>query len=69
MTIKGFLGFREKFILFAVEGNETDTSMGDMKYPRVRRQIDFLPPPRNVRENHRIREVSCLTSCLQPDHL
>lgn len=33
MTIKEFLGFREKYILFALEGNETDTSTGDMTSP------------------------------------
>lgn len=33
MTIKGFLGFREKYILFALEGNETDTSTGEVTSP------------------------------------
>lgn len=33
MIIKGFLGFREKLTLFALEGNETNTSMGDVKFP------------------------------------
>lgn len=42
MIIKGFLGFREKLTLFALEGNETNTSMGDVKFPWVRHQIDLF---------------------------
>lgn len=54
MTIKGFLGFREKYILFALEGNETDTSMGDVKSLSETLNRPFF----HVRENHGIREVS-----------